>query len=141
MAVTDWQQSLSTGDGFELRPGAAEDEIAAAEAALEAVFPPELRGVYGATNGLLDLSGQWLVIWPLPEVVGRNREAWEVEDSPFRRKLVGFGDDGTGVPFCVRRDGGDGVFAWSAFDGQATRLAHTVATFWSGWVAGTLPRY
>jgi hypothetical protein len=141
VAVTDWQQVLSAGNGCEMYPGAADDEIAGAEAALEAVFPRELRGIYRASNGLLDRPGQWEVIWPLAEVVGRNREAWDLEDSPFRRRLVGFGDDGTGVAFCVRRDGGDGVFAWSAFTGEATRLGRSVASFWSGWVAGTLPKY
>jgi hypothetical protein len=61
------------------------------------------------------------------------------EDSPARLGLVGLGDDGTGVPFCVPRDGSSGVFAWSAIVGEATPLAGTVAGFWSGWVAGTLP--
>jgi hypothetical protein len=141
VAVTDWQQVLSAGDGYQMRPGAAEDEIAGAEAALEAVFPRELRAIYRASDGLLDRAGQWHVIWPLPDVVARNREAWETEDSPFRRRLVGFGDDGTGVAFCVRRDGGDGVFAWTAFPGEATRLGGSVATFWAAWEAGTLPPY
>jgi hypothetical protein len=141
VAVTDWQQLLSAGNGYDLYPGAAEDEIAVAEAALEAVFPRELRGIYRASNGLLDRPGQWQVIWPLADVVVRNQESWEVEDSPFRRRLVGFGDDGTGVAFCVRRDGGDGVFAWSAFPGEATRLGGSMASFWSAWVAGTLPEY
>jgi hypothetical protein len=139
VAVTGWQQLLSADDGYGLCAGAAAGEVAAVEAALEAVFPAELRELYVASDGVFDRPGQWFVIWPLSVVVARNREAWSREDSPVRRGLVGFGDDGTGASFCVPRDGGGGVFTWSAIDGEATRLAGTVAGFWSGWVAGTLP--
>src|SRR5262249_23344380 len=47
----EWRQLLSADDGYELRPGAAPDEIAAVEAALAAVFPAQLREVYQASNG------------------------------------------------------------------------------------------
>jgi len=112
-----------------------------AEAALGAVFPDDLREMYLVSDGVFDRAGQWFVIWPVSEVVTRNRLAWSVEGSPARRGLVGFGDDGTGAPFCVRRDGGGGVFAWSVIGGEATLLAGTVAGFWSGWVTGTLPAH
>ena len=139
MVVMEWRHLLSADDGYQLCPGAAADEIGAVEAALAAVFPAQLREVYRASNGVFDRLGQWFVIWPLPEVVARNGEAWSLTDSLVRRTLVGFGDNGTGSPFCVRRDGGSGVFIWSAIDGQATPLAGTVAEFWVGWVASTLP--
>jgi hypothetical protein len=139
VAVIDWRQLLGSDDGCELRPGAAAGEVAAAEAVLGAVFPDDLRGVYLASNGVFDRPGQWFVIWPLPEVVASNRRAWSWEDSPARRGLVGFGDDGTGAPFCVPRDGSGGVFAWSPIVGEATLLAGTIAGFWSGWLAGSLP--
>jgi SMI1/KNR4 family protein SUKH-1 len=138
VAVTEWRQLLSAHDGYELRPGATGDEVVAAEAVLGAMFPAQLREIYLVTNGVFDRPGQWFVIWPLPEVAARNREAWSLTDSPVRRGLVGFGDDGTGAPFCVLRDGGDGVFAWSMVGGEATLLAETVAGFWSKWTAGTL---
>jgi SMI1 / KNR4 family (SUKH-1) len=137
----DWLQLFSADDGYELCPGAADGEFAAAEAALAAVFGEDLRQVYLASNGVFDLPGQWFVIWPLSEVVTRNRQAWSLEGSPVRRGLVGFGDDGAGAPFCVPRDGSGGVFAWSAIDGEATRLADTLASFWAGWLAGTLPAH
>ena len=137
--VIDWRQLLGAVDGYELRPGAGAGEVAAAEAALGAVFPEDLSGVYLVSDGVFDGPGQWFVIWPVAEVVARNREAWSREGSSARRGLVGFGDDGTGAPFCVRRDGRGGVFAWSVIDGEAVFLADTVAGFWSGWVAGTLP--
>lgn len=41
--MIDWRQLLSAGDGYELRPGAAAGDVAAAEAALRAVFPADLR--------------------------------------------------------------------------------------------------
>ena len=132
---------LGEDDGYDLCPGATVGEVAAAEAALRTAFPAQLRGVYLASNGMFDRTGQWFVIWPLPEVVARNSKAWSFTDSQVRHKLVGFGDDGTGTPFCVPRDGSTGVFAWSAIDGEATLLADSVAAFWSGWGAGTLPAY
>jgi hypothetical protein len=135
----EWWQLLSADDGYQLCPGAAAGEIAAVEAALGTVFPAQLQEVYLASNGVFDRPGQWFVIWPLPEVVARNSEAWSLTNSQARLGLVGFGDDGTGAPFCVPRDGGAGVFAWSPIDGEATPLADTVAGFLSGWVAGTLP--
>lgn len=135
----EWRQLLGADGWYELCPGAAAGEVAAVEAALEAVFPAQLREVYLASDGVFDRAGQWFVIWPLAEVVTRNTEAWSLADSPVRGGLVGFGDDGTGTPFCVRRDGGGGVFAWSAIDAEARLLADTVTGFWAGWVAGALP--
>jgi len=137
----DWQQLLSADGGYQLRPGAHAGDIAAAEAALEAVFPADLRELYLVSDGVFDAPGQWFVIWPLTEVVTRNQDPWSWEDSPARRALVGFGDDGTGDPFCVPRDGGDSAFAWSPIDGAATLLADTVAGLWSRWIEGTLPAH
>ncbi len=138
VAVTDWRQMRSADDGYALRPGAAPGEVAAAETALAAVFPAELRQLYLASDGVFDRPGQWFTIWPLSQVVTRNRETWP-QHGPGRRELVGFGDDGTGAPFCVPRDGSSGVFAWSPITGEATRLASSMSGFWSGWTAGTLP--
>lgn len=141
VAVTDWRQLLSADDGYELRPGAAAGEVTAVETALSAAFPAELRELYLISDGVFDRPGEWFVIWPLAEVVTRNREGWSRDSSAARRDLVGFGDDGTGAPFCVPRDGGSEVFAWSPIDGQATLLASSVAGFWTGWTTGTLPRH
>jgi hypothetical protein len=69
------------------------------------MFPEDLRRLYLASDGVFDAPAQWFVIWPIADVVIRNREAWSCEDSPSRRNLVGFGDDGTGAPFCVPRMG------------------------------------
>jgi hypothetical protein len=139
--ITDWRQLLSAEDGYQLRPGASAGEVAAAEAALTAAFPADLKDLYMVSDGIFDATGLWFVIWPLAEVATRNRGAWSAEGSSQRHALVGFGDDGTGAPLCVPRDGGTGVFAWSPILGEATLLAETVTGFWSGWVAGTLPAH
>ncbi len=139
MAAIDWRRMLSAHDGYEVRPGAEAGEVAAAQAALGAVFHEDLRQLYLASDGVFDRVGQWFVIWPLAEVVIRNRKAWSWKDSAARRRLMGFGDDGTGAPFCVPRDGSGGGLAWSAISGEATVLAGSVAAFWSGWLASTLP--
>jgi cell wall assembly regulator SMI1 len=128
---------LGKDDGSELRPAVSDSEVRRAESLLTAVFPADLRGLYLVSDGVFDKPGQWFVVWPLAEVIERNQAAWAQADAA-RRQLLGFGDDGTGAPFCVPRDGGIGVFTWSTIDGQASRLADTVAQFWSGWCQGTI---
>jgi hypothetical protein len=112
-------------------------DVSRAEALLGARFPAGLRGLYLVSDGVFDKVGQWFVLWPLGDVLRRNEKAWLGEDVG-RQRLVGFGDDGTGAPFCVPRDGGVGVFTWNLIDGVAYRLADTVEEFWSGWVSGTI---
>jgi hypothetical protein len=58
-----------------------------------------------------------------------------------RQALVGFGDDGTGNPFCIRRDGGEAVYYWSPLDQEATLLAEDAAEFWRLWTANELPAH
>ena len=137
VAAIEWRQLLGADDGYELCPDAGAGEIAAVEAALEAVFPEQLREVYQTSNGVFDRPGQWFVIWPLEMLAQENMQRREVGVLPA--DLIAFGDDGTGDPFCVPGDGSDGVFYWSPIDGEATLLAGAIADFWSGWVAGTLP--
>ncbi len=75
------------------------------------------------------------MVWPLGEPVTRNQRAWAGE-SAARQELVGFGDDATGAPFCVPRDGDVGVFVWGPVEEQTSWLANTVEQFWSGWSSG-----
>lgn len=139
--TTDWKRLLSADDGYQLRAAATPGEVATAEASLVTVFPADLKDLYQASDGIFDAPGQWFVIWPLAEVTARNQGAWSAEGGSQRHALMGFGDDGTGMPFCVPRDGSAGVFAWSPIVGEATLLAETVTEFWRGWVAGTLPTH
>lgn len=137
LGVTDWRALLAEVDGVERRPGATKVAMDHAEAVLGAVFSAGLRTLYSATDGVFDKPGQWFVVWPLAEVVTRNQRAW-ADESAARQELVGFGDDGTGAPFCVPRDGGVGVFVWEPIEQQAFWLADTVEQFWSGWSRGLI---
>lgn len=112
-------------------------------AALEMRFLEELRELYRVSNGIFDGPGQWFVVWPLADVVARNRLDWSQANAATadRLTLAGFGDDGTGMPFCVPRDGSHSVFVWSALDHEAVLLADTVVEFWTRWRAESLPHY
>ncbi|WP_196073137.1 SMI1/KNR4 family protein [Nakamurella alba] len=89
-----------------LTTGADSDLMAAAESELECRLPDELRQLYLASNGVFEKRGEWFVVWPLASVVERNTFDWDLyPDDEERADLVGFGDDGTGAPFCVRRSG------------------------------------
>jgi hypothetical protein len=137
VTLDDWDAMLAEDDGYEVLPAASDAEITQAEKLLGATIPTSLRRLYLMSDGVLDKPGQWFVVWPLAEVVEHNRQAWAVEDNA-RQQLLGFGDDGTGAPFCVPRDGGGVVFHWNPIDQLAHRLADTVGEFWSGWSNGTI---
>ena len=122
MKPTQWVALLSTDDGLRLQHGASESDLDECEAKLGSTLPLALRNLYLASDGVWDEPGQWFVIWPLREVVERNRTAAEVE-TVHRGDWVAFGDDGTGNPFCVDRQGNDAVYYWSPIDQAATRLA------------------
>ena len=137
---SDWVTLLSADDGLRLQPSASADDVRACEAELGSPLPPDLRNLYLAADGVWDEPGQWFVIWPLAQVAERNPFADEVE-GPDRRGWIGFGDDGTGSPFCVNRQGGSAVYHWSSIDQTATCLAGDVVGFWAAWIAGSLPAH
>jgi len=134
----DWKAVVRSVDGYRTREPVQRAELDQAEATLHVALPEMLRDLYLATDGVVDEPGQWFVIWPIVELVTRNAAAYAAEGDR-RRALVGFGDDGTGSPFCVRSGGGDAVLSWSAIDQQATHLADDLVSFWTGWITGTLP--
>jgi hypothetical protein len=138
MEGADWTAILSADAGARLQFGASIDDLHVCESTLGAPLPSDLRRLYLASNGVWDEPGQWFVIWPLADIAQRNRLANELE-GPGRSRWIGFGDDGTGSPFCVARRGGAAVYYWSPIDHSATLLASGVAEFWAAWVAGTLP--
>jgi len=107
------------------------------ERSLGIELPVDLREMYEATDGLYDGPGEWFVMWRFADLVERNLEAWKAE-SADRRLQLGFGDDGTGNPFCVRVDGGGGVFVWSPIEQDAVLLAADLREFWPGWLAGRI---
>jgi hypothetical protein len=101
-------------------------------------LPSALRALYLASDGVFDEPGQWFVIWPLAEVVARNQAAW-ADGNHGRRRLLAFGDDGTGDLFCVPIGGGPEIVFWSAIDGTATHLARSLPLLWEAWTTDSLP--
>lgn len=140
MNVSTWRQTLQALDaGLELQPSASAASIAAAELRLGVTLPPDLRGLYEATDGIHDNGGQWFVMWQLEDLAIRNLEAWSSDwETEPRRGLLGFGDDGTGDPFCVELKGGTTVFHWSPIEQLARPLAPDLLQFWTGWFTGTI---
>lgn len=138
MSPDDWLTVLSAEPNVRRQQGVSTDVLAAAESMLGTALPLALRDLYLASDGVWDEPGRWNVIWPLAQVVERNRTAWDIE-TRARRDWVGFGDDGTGAPFCVRRTGGDEVFHWSPIEQRASILASDAIAFWQEWVTASLP--
>ena len=135
---TEWRRLLAADDEYELSPGATTADLAKAEADLGTALPAEMRQVYLASNGVLHRDGHYYPVWPLSEVVRRNRQDWSLDGRAERHDLMGFGDDGTGAPFCARLAESEGVYHWQPIGGEATPLARTFAEFWAGWNAGTI---
>jgi hypothetical protein len=138
MPGLDWTTVLGAYDGCWMRAPAGAAAINAGESALGLTFPGDLRALYLASDGVFDEPGQWFVIWPLAEVVARNQAAWAGECAT-RRRLLAFGDDGTGAPFCLPADGEPEVFFWDPILNEATHLAHDLRSFWVAWTTGSLP--
>ena len=123
-----------------MRFAVSEADLEVCESGLGVRLPSDLRELYLATNGVWDEPGQWFVIWRLEDVAKRNRLASEAEVAG-RSEWIGFGDDGTGSPFCVDRLGGGAVYIWSSIDQRTTWLGAGVSEFWVSWVAGSLPAH
>lgn len=133
MDLTEWRHLLAADGEYGLSPGVTADDLAGAEADLGVEFPAALRQVYLASDGVFSRDGQYYPVWPLAEVLRRNRADWSRDDWQGRADLVGFGDNGTGAPFCVERAGSDSVYHWDPIDGGANPLARTFTEFWAGW--------
>ncbi len=137
MVLPDWPRLVTTADGWQARSAATPETLAGCERQLGATFPRQLSRLYLASDGIFDQRGQWFVVWPLAELPRRNELDW-ANDGAGRRELVAFGDDGTGAPFCVPRDGGAGVFLWNPLAAAPYWLANDVADFWLGWTTGAI---
>jgi cell wall assembly regulator SMI1 len=140
MILTDWLRLLTRAEGYRVGPGATAEDLARYEETLEATFPTPLRKLYLATDGVYDERGQWFVVWPLDELARRNQLHW-AEEGAGRRELLGFGDDGTGAPFCVPRDGAPGVFTWNPVEAAPHWLANDIEDFWTGWTTGAITTF
>lgn len=141
MAV-DWARELTAEADLEMRQGASGEDVARVEKALGTAFPEELRDLLLTSNGVYSRGGGWLMLWPLERILEWDVEAWRDEPAGSGRlSLIGFGDDGTGAPFCVSRDGGPAVYIWEPIDADMTLLGATLAEFWQRWKTDSLPRY
>ena len=138
MPPSSWIAALRAAGGCRLRAPATPPSLCAAECELGVTFPPELRALYLASDGVFDEPGQWFVIWPVTELVSRNQAAWAAGGST-RRELLAFGDDGTGSPFCVSLGGAADVFFWDPVLNEVTHLAADLASFWNAWIEDSLP--
>ena len=140
--MVGWRERFGADSDLALQRPATEEEVGAAGRALGVSLPKLLREMYLATDGLYSLPGQWFLVWQLTYLVERNLDDWSASWAVAeRRNLIGFGDDGTGDPFCVRRDGNPGVFIWSPIEETVTRLAGSLDEFLDRWQANSLPRY
>jgi hypothetical protein len=137
MVLTDWHRLLAKSDGYQTRPPATAEDLARHETLLGATLPLQLRKLYLVSDGVFDVRGHWFVIWPLAELPRRNEAEWAV-NAPARQELLAFGDDGTGVPFCVPRDGRAGVFIWNPLAAAPNWLANDAGDFWTGWTTGAI---
>jgi hypothetical protein len=123
----DWTAVLRADDGSRMRDPAGASAISAAESALGVVFPGDLRALYLVSDGVFDEPGQWFIIWPLAEVVARNQAA-RAGESTTRLRLLAFGDDGTGAPFCVpvgaEPGSSSGTLSWTKRPTSHTTCGH-----------------
>ncbi|GAA1586691.1 SMI1/KNR4 family protein [Kribbella karoonensis] len=134
MDALSWRELLRRDGHLELQAPATQQEIAEVERRLGAELPVELRGLYEATNGAFHTLGQWFVLWRLEDVADRNVDAWIGRESAERKKYLGFGDDGTGSPYCVALDGEAAVVTWSPILQEADVLAPTLREFCLSWL-------
>jgi SMI1 / KNR4 family (SUKH-1) len=134
----DWIAVLGAAGGCRLRAPAAPSSLDDAESELDVAFPGDLRALYLISDGVFDTSGQWFVIWPVAELIKRNQAA-RATGSSTRRRLLAFGDDGTGAPFCVSPGQGPDVFFWNPILDEKTYLAPSLTSFWKAWTKGSLP--
>jgi hypothetical protein len=126
-------------------PPATESQIAAAERALGAALPADLRSLLLESNGIVGRYGLGLV-WPVERIEADNVAFRSNADfgelyMPFDHLLF-FADAGNGDQFAycvltgeVRRDD---VFAWNHEDDSRTWAAPTLARYLEWWLSGQL---
>jgi hypothetical protein len=116
-----WRELVEAGDGIGARLADAAPEGAIAETGrtLGVALPGTLSSLLAETDGITDQFG-YGVVWPVRELVDRNREMRETDDfrelyMPFDC-LVFFGEIGNGdlVGFRVLRgETPDDVYLWN----------------------------
>ena len=109
------------------------EELASAESRLGVRLPVALCLLYADGNGRFDERGQWWVVWPIDRLVESNETYWR--EGWLDRSFVGFGDDGTGDPFCLRVDGSsDAISRWSMIEREPFAQYESMAAFVGEWL-------
>jgi SMI1 / KNR4 family (SUKH-1) len=136
-----WVDLLTApGRLVEVRPGCSDPEIVRAQVELGVTFPESLFSFLQATNGFTDLASRYNYAWTLETIVTENRRSWSDEETPLDRRLLAFGGDAAGGWFCLSLDTSteSPIFHWNWIDGEARRIADGLASFWSGWLDGSV---
>jgi hypothetical protein len=134
------------------RPASPQD-IADAEARLNAKFPVSLRSLLLDTDGAMEMikfdGGKWhnsmRFPWKVAEIVDQNlfyRTKTETYHRDFR-KLVFFSDAGVdgilfGFSVMKGRVCAPGVVVWHPIEDELKKLAPSLEDFLSGWLKGTI---
>lgn len=130
MNAIDWAAVIGrAGEYYRMRTPPSAERIEAVQAALDTRFPQELIDLYLQTDGIYDSRAYFDPVWPLDEVLSENLRAF-VDDPPPRDQYLGFGDDGTGNPYCVRRDGGEAVYYFGNILSEVTFLTDGLRALW-----------
>lgn len=122
-----------------LREGCTCKDIEAAEAKLGVSLPQSLVQFLKATDGFFDRESQYEYAWRLERIVEENRRAWSDQSRTFDNHLLAFGGDGAGDWFCLSLyETEDSVHHWAWISAESRRVAPDLATFWSGWLQGSI---
>ena len=110
-------------------------DVESAEGRLSVSFPARLRRLYEESDGRFSEAGQWWVVWPLDRLVNDNQRSWS--DGTLTRRLLAFGDDGTGNPFCVALNSdADEVLRWNWLDQEVQVNDGGMSQFLHAWLDG-----
>jgi hypothetical protein len=96
--VNEWTRLLGR-EGYEVLLPHSHEAQAQAQAETVPPWPPALVDLYAACDGVLDVLAQQWVVWPLRQLVEKNRRL-RASSGQFPIDMIAFGDNGCGEPFC-----------------------------------------
>ena len=135
------REQIASWGTADFREPATADAINAAEAALGAPFPVEIRDLLSETDGVDGERGLALV-WPA-ERIGKDNAYFRSSQTfadlylPFEG-LVFFSDPGNGDQFAISLRGAQDIFVWDHEDDSRTWVASTIMDFLRRWMTGEL---
>jgi hypothetical protein len=129
--------------------------IAIAEARLDAKLPVCLKSLLLETDGVMDMlsidGGEWFknmwLLWPLDEIVNRNLVLRaETATGNYERgfqKLLFFADAGAdgilfAFPVAASRECASNVVAWYPVEDELTGMSPSLEGFLRGWLVGDI---